>query len=89
MSRLNHSSSPSDVANSTQPKFVMEGLVMWLKAGVGYFKCSHKMEARPDMSCTCPCAIRFVPPMGGSLLLLGQVRKIWTPMEVKGSGLLK
>lgn len=33
MSRLNHNSSPSDVANSTQPKFVMEGLAMWLRAG--------------------------------------------------------
>lgn len=32
VSRLNHSSSPSDVASSTQPKFVMEGLARWLKA---------------------------------------------------------
>lgn len=32
VSRLNRSSSSSDVASSTQPKPVMEGLVRWLKA---------------------------------------------------------
>lgn len=53
--------------------------------GWGYFKCSHKMEARPGISCTCLCAIRFVPQMSGSL---PGKNKIWTPVEVKGSGLL-
>lgn len=53
--------------------------------GWGYFKYSHKMEARPGISCTCLCAIRFVPQMSRSL---PGKNKIWTPVEVKGSGLL-
>lgn len=45
VSRLNHSSSSSDVASSTQLKPVMEGLVRQLKA-LGYFRCSVRMQAR-------------------------------------------
>lgn len=84
MSRLNHNSSPSDVANSTQTKFVMEGLVMWLKAGA--ILNSYTKWRQSPMSCT--CVIGFVTGMSGSSLACPGKNKIWTPMEVKGSVLL-